>query len=115
MLPTDYADYYATGRYEWQNLAGAPVVGQPLLPFANQPTAPKFQLLINSGGGVYVRSLIHDLGQAVGSAATMVSLVRTSQGPLRLDRDTIEPQDLVYMDRVVEAIHHADAVIQSVQ
>ncbi|KAJ1884853.1 pseudouridine synthase pus4, partial [Coemansia sp. S17] len=109
MLPTDYADYYATGRYEWQNLAGTPVVGQPLLPFANQPTAPKFQLLINSGGGVYVRSLIHDLGQAVGSAATMVSLVRTSQGPLRLDRDTIEPQDLVYMDRVVEAIHHADA------
>ncbi|KAJ2691369.1 pseudouridine synthase pus4 [Coemansia spiralis] len=113
MLPADHAHYYATGKYEWHHqLADRPVVGQPLLPFANQPTASKFQLLINSGGGVYVRSLIHDLGQAVGSAATMVSLVRTSQGPLRLDRDTINPEDLVYLDRVKEAIHHADTIIQ---
>ncbi|KAJ2492327.1 pseudouridine synthase pus4 [Coemansia sp. RSA 2050] len=112
MLPADYAHYYTAGKYEWQQqLVGRPVVGQPLLPFANQPTAPKLQLLINSGGGVYVRSLIHDLGQAVGSAATMVSLVRMSQGPLRLDRDTIKPEDLVYLDRVKEAIHHANTVI----
>ncbi|KAJ2457682.1 pseudouridine synthase pus4 [Coemansia sp. RSA 2424] len=115
VLPALFADYYASGRYEWRDTLGAPVVGQPLLSFANQPLAPKFQLLINSGGGVYVRSLIHDLGEAVGSAATMVSLVRTSQGPLRLDRDTINPEDLVYMDRVKEAIHHADSVISAMR
>ncbi|KAJ2810641.1 pseudouridine synthase pus4 [Coemansia furcata] len=113
MLPADYANYYATGRYQWQPNADGPLVGQPLLAFANRPAAPRFQLLIDSGGGVYVRSLIHDLGQAVGSAATMVSLVRMSQGPLRLDRDTINPEDLVYMDRVRDAIRHAEAVIHN--
>ncbi|KAJ2897256.1 pseudouridine synthase pus4, partial [Coemansia aciculifera] len=117
MLPQAVADYYASGIYEWrgEGASGDPVVGQPLLPFANQPLAPKFQLLVSSGGGVYVRSLIHDLGEAVGSAATMVSLVRTSQGFLRLDRDTIEPEDLAYMDRVKEAMHHAESVVSTMR
>ncbi|KAJ2744653.1 pseudouridine synthase pus4 [Coemansia sp. BCRC 34301] len=113
VLPPALGDYYVSGQYEWRGTTDGPVVGQPLLPFANQPLAPTFQLLIDSGGGVYVRSLIHDLGEAVGSAATMISLVRTSQGHLRLDRDTIEPEDLSYMDRVKEAIRHTDSVISA--
>ncbi|KAJ2458302.1 pseudouridine synthase pus4, partial [Coemansia sp. RSA 2322] len=87
LLPPAFARYYAEGIYAWNSDLGAltdAAIGQPLRGWANQPQAPNFQLLISSGGGVYVRSLIHDLGETVGSAATMISLVRMSQGPLRL-------------------------------
>ncbi|KAI9471713.1 pseudouridine synthase [Coemansia mojavensis] len=69
------------------------------------------KLLIKSGGGVYVRSLIHDLGVQLGCGAFMASLVRIAQGPLRLDRDTINPEDLPYIDRVMNAIRHTENVI----
>ncbi|KAI8319814.1 pseudouridine synthase, partial [Martensiomyces pterosporus] len=84
MLPKAYRDYFTNGKYEWASSTGDLKEGMLLTPFVNQPDAPEFQLLIQSGGGVYVRSLIHDLGEKVGSAAAMVSLVRMTQGPLRL-------------------------------
>lgn len=46
---------------------------------------PKFGLEIECGGGTYVRSLIQDLGRAVGNRAHMVDLVRTRQGPFTLE------------------------------
>ena len=47
-----------------------------------QPPAAKLRLTVTSG--FYVRSLCHDLGQAVGSLAIMCELVRTRQGQFRL-------------------------------
>ncbi|KAJ2773658.1 pseudouridine synthase pus4 [Coemansia nantahalensis] len=93
-LPPQYSDYYTSGRYAWADGAGEPQVGAAMPPFANCPALPRFQILIQSGGGVYVRSLVHDLGAAVGSHAAMTSLVRMAQGPMRLGRDTVAVDDL---------------------
>lgn len=39
--------------------------------------------------GTYVRSLVHDIGAALGSAAHVVELIRTRQGQFTLDPDTV--------------------------
>jgi tRNA U55 pseudouridine synthase TruB len=44
-------------------------------------TSSTFGLRVRCGGGTYVRTLIVDLGRAVGSAAHMTALVRTQVGP----------------------------------
>ncbi|KAJ1815108.1 TruB pseudouridine (psi) synthase 1 [Coemansia sp. RSA 2599] len=109
-LPSDAAEYYASGAHRWVDGAGSPGIGDVLLPYSNDPRAARVQLAIRSGGGVYIRSLIHDLGQTLGSAATMLTLLRLSQGPLRLDRDSIDVSDLPYIDRIVAAIEHVKNV-----
>jgi tRNA U55 pseudouridine synthase TruB len=56
-------------------------------------TPPVFTLEMCVSGGTYVRSLAHDIGHAVGSAAHVVTLTRTRQGRFRLDdaqKDAIE-------------------------
>lgn len=47
-----------------------------------------FALSMKVSGGTYVRSIVHDLGHAVGSAAHVVTLTRSRQG-----RFTLEPRD----------------------
>jgi len=42
---------------------------------------PVFELEMTVSSGTYVRSVVHDLAIAVGSAAHVVSLTRTRQGP----------------------------------
>ena len=54
---------------------------------------PEFDLEIRCGSGTYVRSLGRDIGRAVGSAAVMTSLRRTSIGTFLLDR-AVEPTTL---------------------
>ena len=55
---------------------------------------PHFQLDLTVGGGTYVRSLCRDIGEAVGSVATMTSLIRTQHGPFTID-DCIKYDDLI--------------------
>ncbi|KAJ2078917.1 pseudouridine synthase pus4 [Coemansia sp. RSA 988] len=112
VLPVEYSDYFDHNRYQWTGDAGIMKVGDLMIPFANNPDLPFFQLLVQSGSGVYIRSLIHDMGDDLGCGATMTSLLRTSQGPLRLNHDTINVEDLPYVDRVIGAIRHADNIIQ---
>ena len=50
------------------------------------PTA--FVLRMKVSGGTYVRSIVHDLGHAMGSAAHVVTLTRSRQG-----RFTLEPTE----------------------
>lgn len=45
-------------------------------------------LQMKVSGGTYVRSIVHDLGHAVGSAAHVVTLTRSRQG-----RFTLEPEN----------------------
>ena len=45
---------------------------------------PAFELEMTVSSGTYVRSIVHDLAIAVGSAAHVVSLTRTRQGPFVL-------------------------------
>ena len=44
------------------------------------PTIKKFEIDVECGGGTYIRSLVRDIGIAVNTVATMVSLERTKQG-----------------------------------
>ena len=51
------------------------------------------RLEIVSGQGMYVRSLVHDLGQRLGCGAYLLALIRSAYGPLRLD-DALSPAAL---------------------
>ncbi|XP_066949033.1 pseudouridylate synthase TRUB1-like isoform X2 [Macrobrachium rosenbergii] len=53
---------------------------------------PYFALTVSSGPGFYIRSLIHDLGQAVGSCAHVQELQRTKQGPFHIKDALSESQ-----------------------
>lgn len=57
------------------------------------PTA--FVLSMKVSGGTYVRSIVHDLGHALGSAAHVVTLTRSRQGRFTLDPRTGEDKSCV--------------------
>lgn len=57
---------------------------------------PAFEIRMTVSSGTYVRSLIHDIAIALGSAAHVVELVRTRQGQYALDPEaahTVEGED----------------------
>ncbi|XP_070539746.1 pseudouridylate synthase TRUB1-like [Ptychodera flava] len=54
---------------------------------------PHFKIDVQCGGGVYIRSLIHDIGKALGTCAHMVSLERTQQGPFTLSEHALFEED----------------------
>jgi len=49
-----------------------------------QWTPPDLSLEITCSAGTYIRSLAHDLGQAIGCGAHLVALRRTASGPFTL-------------------------------
>lgn len=53
-----------------------------------RPTA--FKLRMTVSGGTYVRSIVHDLGKALGSSAHVVELTRTRQGEFALPQSSTE-------------------------
>ena len=59
---------------------------------ASNPPAARISMTVTSG--FYVRSLCHDLGQAVGSLAIMSGLVRTGQAGFELGKNVLEYEDL---------------------
>ena len=62
------------------------------LPPDKGPPAVKLRMTVTSG--FYVRSLSHDLGEAVGSLACMSDLVRTRQGDFELGKNVMEYEEL---------------------
>jgi tRNA pseudouridine55 synthase len=56
------------------------------------PPAARIRMTVTSG--FYVRSLCHDLGEAVGSQAMMAELIRTRQGQFELGKNVLEYGDL---------------------
>jgi tRNA pseudouridine55 synthase len=62
------------------------------------PPAAKLRMTVTSG--FYVRSLCHDIGTAVGSAALMAELKRTQQGPFEIGKNVLEYSDLEKGERV---------------
>lgn len=69
---------------------------------------PEFELQIECGSGTYVRSLIHDLGRALHSAAAMFELVRTTQGAVTLDAclavEEMQLGDVTALEKIESAI-----------
>ena len=54
---------------------------------------PRAMLRIECGSGTYIRSLVRDIGRALGCGATMTFLVRTQNGAFDI-ADAYTPQDL---------------------
>lgn len=61
-------------------------------PAVKGPPAVKLRMTVTSG--FYVRSLCHDLGTALGSAALMAELERSQQGQFELGKNVLEYSDL---------------------
>ena len=66
------------------------------------PTA--FILSMKVSGGTYVRSIVHDLGIALGSAAHVVTLTRSRQGKFTLDPGAGEDRSCVPWDVFEKAL-----------
>lgn len=63
----------------------------PLIFTSEPPTLarpPTFEISMTVSSGTYVRSIIHDIGIALGSSAHVVKLTRTRQGEFTLDPST---------------------------
>ncbi|OBT46675.1 hypothetical protein VE00_02548 [Pseudogymnoascus sp. WSF 3629] len=67
---------------------------------APQVGPPAVRLRMTVTSGFYVRSLCHDLGEAVGSQAIMAELVRTRQGQFELGKNVLEYEDLAKGEEV---------------
>ncbi|TGZ77834.1 pseudouridine synthase, partial [Ascodesmis nigricans] len=87
-----------------QKFAANPIIADtlftPSLSTSSPPTSPPQNppiaaLRMSVSKGFYVRSLVYDLGDAMGSAAHMVKLVRTQQGQWVLGRNVFEWEDIV--------------------
>jgi tRNA pseudouridine55 synthase len=62
------------------------------------PPAARLRMTVTSG--FYVRSLCHDLGEAVGSQALMAALTRTRQAQFELGKNVLEYSDLAKGEEV---------------
>jgi tRNA pseudouridine55 synthase len=63
---------------------------------------PEFTIEMDCSSGTYVRSLISDVGEYIGSAAAMFALERTQQGPIRL-QDCVDVEDLTDLPVLVKS------------
>jgi tRNA pseudouridine55 synthase len=71
---------------------------------------PLLTLEVACSPGTYVRSLAHDLGQALGCGAHLAGLVRLASGDFRLGDAT--PLDDVTPERLGSLIHPIDAALR---
>ena len=73
-----------------------------------------YRLRIDCGKGVYIRTLCHDIGQALGCGAHMQSLERVAAGIFRVE-DALTPETvdaLAREERLAEALVPLDAPLQ---
>jgi tRNA pseudouridine55 synthase len=65
---------------------------------------PRFDFRVRCSGGTYVRSLVADVGKALGCGAHLAALRRTAVGPLRVEeaRPPEDPGPLLPLERAVE-------------
>ncbi|KAH7913735.1 pseudouridine synthase [Hygrophoropsis aurantiaca] len=68
-----------------ENVEEKPVVRDEPELHASDVSPSAFVLSMKVSGGTYVRSIVHDLGHALGSAAHVVTLTRSRQGRFTLD------------------------------
>ncbi|KDR08710.1 putative tRNA pseudouridine synthase 1 [Zootermopsis nevadensis] len=70
-----------------------------------QFSPPSFTLEVHCGGGFYIRSLVHDLGNALGSCAHVRELHRYQQGPFT-EQDMLDSNEWT-MQNILIAIQKA--------
>lgn len=73
---------------------------------------PRIRLRVTCSKGTYIRTLCHDIGQALGCGGCMETLLRTQVGPYRLeDSITLEQiQALVKAGQADQALHPVDSL-----
>ncbi|KIJ41168.1 hypothetical protein M422DRAFT_75609 [Sphaerobolus stellatus SS14] len=76
----------------------------PAVPEDTEARPPTFTLRMKVSGGTYVRSLAHDIGHAVGSAAHVVTLTRVRQGDFTLEPTVENDRECVPWEVFEEAI-----------
>ncbi len=74
---------------------------------------PRAMLEIQCSGGTYIRSLVRDIGNALGSAATMTFLVRNRSGRFQL-REAISCEEFAQNPRLIELETILDSLVMSV-
>lgn len=74
------------------------VVDEPEEPVEDDRRPTAFVLKMKVSGGTYVRSIVHDLGHAVGSAAHVVTLTRSRQGRFTLEQAEVGDMGCVSWD-----------------
>jgi tRNA pseudouridine55 synthase len=70
---------------------------------------PRFDFRVRCSGGTYVRSLVADVGHALGCGAHLAALRRTAIGPFRVE-DAAPPDDPASLLPVEAAVAHLAAV-----
>jgi tRNA pseudouridine55 synthase len=65
---------------------------------------PKFEFVVTCSGGTYVRSLVADVGTALGCGAHLAALRRSAVGPFRVEdaRSPDDPGPLLPVERAVD-------------
>ncbi len=67
---------------------------------------PSFSLEVTCSSGTYIRSLIHELGEKLGSGALMTELRRTQAGPFLIDEsvhlENFRKEDCLYLEEFLE-------------
>ncbi len=66
---------------------------------------PIFKIHVECGRGTYIRSLVHDIGKELGSAAHVVQLKRIQQGNFILDKNTLEWNDCLNLNNLFEVLN----------
>lgn len=78
------------------------------------PESGTFELNVRCGGGVYVRTLIREIGRSVSSAAHMTALERTQQGPFFLDQvEPVREADMFDPERLLQALVETQVVLDA--
>jgi tRNA pseudouridine55 synthase len=71
----------------------------------SEATYPIFKIRVECGRGTYIRSLVHDIGKELGSAAYVVELIRIQQGNFILKENTLEWNDCLNLNNIFEALN----------
>ncbi|GBC35895.2 probable tRNA pseudouridine synthase 1 [Rhizophagus irregularis DAOM 181602=DAOM 197198] len=66
---------------------------------------PTFKIRVECGRGTYIRSLVHDIGKELGSAAYVVELIRIQQGNFILKENTLEWDECSNLNNIFEALN----------
>ncbi len=102
----------AARRGEQPKLEPRPVTVYQLTLTACEP--PELEIEVECSKGFYMRSLAHELGEALGVGGRLGSLSRTAVGPFRLD-DAVTLDDAVLQLEAglgEELVHAPDAVLR---
>jgi tRNA pseudouridine55 synthase len=84
-IPDKEAEVKANEEQTDASTSASPSISSPPL----KPATFKLRMSVSSG--TYVRSIVHDIGLAIGSAAHVVKLTRTRQGQFTLEPSSTEP------------------------